>query len=108
MCALQAMEQKQLQREAMQRLNMMIDELRNSQNADLSAKNLGDEGCIFISEGFAFNDRCAAPAVHLTMLCSILQKPACKWRLPLLHHIAQHSPRRQRKPQRHSSKLDVA
>ena len=53
----QAMEQKQLQKEAVQRLNVMIDELRNSQNADLSAKNLGEEGCIFISEGFAFNDR---------------------------------------------------
>ena len=57
---LQAMEQKQLQKEAVQRLNVMIDELRNSQNADLSAKNLGEEGCIFISEGFAFNDRSAA------------------------------------------------
>lgn len=54
------MEQKQLQKEAVQRLNVMIDELRNSQNADLSAKNLGEEGCIFISEGFAFNDRCAS------------------------------------------------
>lgn len=56
------MEQKQLQKEAVQRLNVMIDELRNSQNADLSAKNLGEEGCIFISEGFAFNDRSAPPS----------------------------------------------
>jgi len=102
------MEQKQLQREAMQRLNMMIDELRNSQNADLSAKNLGDEGCIYISEGFAFNDRCAAPAVHLTMLPAMLQDPAFKWRLPLLLHLARHSSRRHRKPQSNSSVWDVA
>ena len=51
------MENKQLQKEAQQRLNVMVDELRNSQNADLSAKNLGEEGCIYISEGLAFNDR---------------------------------------------------
>ena len=55
----QALETKQLQKEAAQRLNVMIDELRNSQNADLSAKNLGDEGCGYIAEGLAFNDRCA-------------------------------------------------
>ncbi|CAK0782497.1 hypothetical protein CVIRNUC_005717 [Coccomyxa viridis] len=54
------MEQKQFQKEAAQRLNVMVDELRNSQNADLSAKNLGEEGCIYISEGLAFNDRCQA------------------------------------------------
>ena len=54
----QALETKQLQKEAAQRLNVMIDELRNSQNADLSAKNLGDEGCGYIAEGLAFNDRC--------------------------------------------------
>ena len=55
----QALETKQLQKEAAQRLNVMIDELRNSQNADLSAKNLGDEGTGYIAEGLAFNDRCA-------------------------------------------------
>lgn len=55
--AAQVMETKQLQKEAAQRLNVMVDELRNSQNADLSAKNLGEEGCIYISEGLAFNDR---------------------------------------------------
>ena len=54
---MQAMENKQLKKEAQQRLNVMVDELRNSQNADLSAKNLGEEGCIYISEGLAFNDR---------------------------------------------------
>ena len=54
---LQVMEQKQFQKEAAQRLNVMVDELRNSHNADLSAKNLGEEGCIYISEGLAFNDR---------------------------------------------------
>ena len=55
--AVQVIEQKQLQKEAAQRLNVMVDELRNSQNADLSAKNLGEEGRMYISEGLAFNDR---------------------------------------------------
>lgn len=65
------MEQKQLQKEAAQRLNVMVDELRNSQNADLSAKNLGEEGCIYISEGLAFNDRWSRTSVwtpHDTLL----------------------------------------
>ena len=53
----QALEAKQLQKEAAQRLNVMIDELRNAANADLSAKNLGDEGTAYIAEGLAFNDR---------------------------------------------------
>ena len=50
----QVMEQKQLQKEAAQRLNVMVDELRNSQNADLSAKNLGEEGCIYHFRGPCF------------------------------------------------------
>ena len=57
MCMPQALEAKQLQKEAAQRLNVMIDELRNAANADLSAKNLGDEGTAYIAEGLAFNDR---------------------------------------------------
>ena len=62
----QVMEQKQLQKEAAQRLNVMVDELRNSQNADLSAKNLGEEGCVYISEGLAFNDRQAHRSVIIS------------------------------------------
>ena len=53
------MEAKQLQKESMGRLNVMMDELRNSPSADHSAKNLGNEGTAYISEALAFNDRCA-------------------------------------------------
>jgi hypothetical protein len=54
---MQVMEQKQLQREATQRLNEMMDELRVGPSVDLSAKNLGDEGCAYVIEALAFNDR---------------------------------------------------
>ena len=73
----QALEAKQLQKEAAQRLNVMIDELRNSANADLSAKNLGDEGTAYISEGLAFNDRRAC--MDLIWMHTFL---ACKPSLP--------------------------
>lgn len=35
-------------------------QIRSSASADLSAKNLGEEGCQYIAEAFAFNDRCKA------------------------------------------------
>ncbi len=57
----QAMETKQLQKEAMGRLGVMMDELRNSPSADLSAKNLGEEGTAYVAEALAFNDRCGGP-----------------------------------------------
>ena len=58
--AVQVMQTKQLQRESQARLNGFVDELRGSAGVDLSAKNLGEEGTQYISEGLAFNDRCAA------------------------------------------------
>ena len=54
------MQTKQLQRESQVRLSGFIDDLRSSGGVDLSAKNLGEEGTQYISEGLAFNDRCAA------------------------------------------------
>lgn len=55
---LQSLTHKQLQREATTRLNEFMDILRNQPSADLSAKNLGEEGCAYIAEALAFNDRC--------------------------------------------------
>lgn len=55
----QGVETVRLQREASAHLNTMVDELRNSQNANLSAKNLGNEGTAYVVEGLAFNDRYA-------------------------------------------------
>lgn len=63
------METKQLQKEAMGRLNVMMDELRNSPSADLSAKNLGEEGAAYIAEALAFNDRCACAPRALARAC---------------------------------------
>ena len=54
---LQTLDHRTLQREATQRLNEFADILRNSTNASLSAKNLGDEGAAYVVEGLAFNDR---------------------------------------------------
>ena len=53
----QAMEQKQLQKESMGRLNEMRSMLQNNVVADVSAKNLGEEGCAYIADALAFNDR---------------------------------------------------
>ena len=53
------MERGQLQKESAARLNEMMDELRNAPSADLAAKNLGEEGCAYIAEALAFNDRSA-------------------------------------------------
>ena len=55
---LQALDQRKLQKESTERLNGFMEELRNDVSAELSAKNLGDEGCAYIAEGLAFNDRC--------------------------------------------------
>lgn len=56
------MQTKQLQRESQARLNGFVDELRGNAGVDLSAKNLGEEGTQYISEGLAFNDKCDAQA----------------------------------------------
>ena len=57
-CLPQGVQQVQLQREASQRLNALMDEMRNSPRADMSAKNLGNEGAAFIVEALAFNSMC--------------------------------------------------
>ena len=63
MACLQGVQKVQLQREAGQRLNALMDEMRNSPKADLSAKNLGNEGAAYVSEALAFNTTyvCDAP-----------------------------------------------
>jgi len=57
---MQFAEAKQLQRESAQRLNGFMDELRGGGKVDLSAKNLGEEGCAYVVEALAFNDRWVA------------------------------------------------
>ena len=58
----QAREGAQLQKESAQRLQGFMDELRGGGPVDLSAKNLGEEGCAFVVEALAFNDRWALPS----------------------------------------------
>ena len=55
---MQKLTHKQLQREATQRLNEFMGQIRNQSSVDLSAKNLGEEGCSYVAEALAFNDRC--------------------------------------------------
>lgn len=64
---MQKLTHKQLQREATQRLNEFMGQIRNQPSVDLSAKNLGEEGCSYVAEALAFNDRCTRPA-H--MICT--------------------------------------
>ena len=61
------MERGQLQKESAARLNEMMDEIRNAPSADLAAKNLGEEGCAYIAEALAFNDRsvCLEPGARI-------------------------------------------
>lgn len=88
----QVMEQRQLQKESMQRLNSFMEQvrmlfartthtqsppqIRSSPSADLSAKNLGEEGCQYIAEAFAFNDRCKAADLGKNGIGA--QTPACR------------------------------
>lgn len=55
-----AMEQRQLARESQQRLSEFMAQLRNQTTADLSAKNLGDDGFAYIVDSLSFNERCVA------------------------------------------------
>ena len=55
---MQKLTHKQLQREATQRLNEFMGQIRNQTSVDVSAKNLGEEGCAYVVEALAFNDRC--------------------------------------------------
>lgn len=54
------MSQRGLARESQQRLADYMSILRGSQTADLSAKNLGDEGFAYIIDALAFNEVCLA------------------------------------------------
>ena len=54
---MQKLSHKQLQREATQRLNEFMGQIRNQTSVDVSAKNLGEEGCAYVVEALAFNDR---------------------------------------------------
>ncbi len=57
---LEGLHHKKLQKEAVSRLNELSSMLQNQTTADLSAKNLGDEGCAYVVEALAFNSRCLA------------------------------------------------
>ena len=48
-----------LQKEAQERLQGFMQQLRGSHAADLSGKRLQDEGLCYICEAIAFNDRWA-------------------------------------------------
>jgi len=37
-----------------------MGQIRNQSSVDLSAKNLGEEGCAYVAEALAFNDRCSS------------------------------------------------
>lgn len=56
----QGMNTKKLQREAASRLNEMSSLIQNSPTADLSARNLGDEGTAYVVDALAFNTVCLA------------------------------------------------
>lgn len=51
------MQDRQLARESQQRLAEFMAQLRNQSSADLSAKNLGDEGFAYIVDSLSFNER---------------------------------------------------
>eukprot|EP00884_Botryococcus_braunii_P001809 jgi/Botrbrau1/11629/Bobra.0209s0020.1 len=75
-----AMEHKKLQKEAEVRLSGLMTDLRTSEVADLSAKNLGEEGFAYVCEALAFNDRCKSVdfskngigVMGTTRLCEVL------------------------------------
>ena len=68
----QSIQSRGLAKEAQQRLNEFMDVLRNMATADLSAKNLGDEGFAYVVDALSFNDRCAGLGV---CVCA----RACGW-----------------------------
>ena len=58
MCAVrQALDHRKLQRESTERLNGFMEELRSEASANLSAKNLGNEGTAYVADALAYNDR---------------------------------------------------
>ncbi|KAL4856961.1 DIS3-like exonuclease 2 [Chlorella vulgaris] len=56
----QTIQSRGLAKEAQTRLNEFMSTLRNMSTADLSAKNLGDEGFAYVVDALSFNDRCVA------------------------------------------------
>lgn len=88
------MKAKQIQRDAAARLNELSSLLQNSQHADLSAKNLGDEGTAYVIEALAFNTSCMVADlsnngighVGIAQLCEVL--PTCA-----LQHLNLHTNR---------------
>eukprot|EP00798_Chlamydomonas_sp_ICE-L_P019001 gene19001-25585_t len=76
-----AVEQKQLQKSAVARLNDFSDRFRNQPSVDLSALNLGEEGSAYVVEGLAFNLTCQAVDLSkngigkmgVGALCQVLQ-----------------------------------
>jgi hypothetical protein len=55
---LQGLDQRKLQREATDRLNEFAESFKNL-TANLSGKNLGEEGAAYLAENLTFNDRYA-------------------------------------------------
>ena len=65
-----------LQKEAQERLQGFMQQLRGSQAADLSGKRLQDEGLCYICEAIAFNDRWAHGVVAgLGLASSAMARP---------------------------------
>lgn len=80
----EGMKAKKIQRDAAARLNELSSLLQNSQHADLSAKNLGDEGTAYVVEALAFNTSCMVADlsnngighVGIAQLCEVLPTSA--------------------------------
>lgn len=88
----EGMKAKSIQRDAASRLNELSSLLQNSQHADLSAKNLGDEGTAYVIEALAFNNTCMVADLSnngighdgIAQLCEVL--PTCS-----LQHLNLHT-----------------
>jgi hypothetical protein len=88
----EGMKAKKIQRDAASRLNELSSLLQNSQHADLSAKNLGDEGTAYVIEALAFNNTCMVADLSnngighdgIAQLCEVL--PTCA-----LQHLNLHT-----------------
>ena len=53
---MQKLTHKQIQREGTQRLNEFMGQIRNQTCVDVSAKNLGEEGCAYVVEASTIGD----------------------------------------------------
>ena len=89
---MQKLTHKQLQREATQRLAEFMGQIRNQSSVDLSAKNLGEEGCAYVAEALAFNDRCSSQSKCITRhseTCWMDHAVCMHACMATLHHHAQ-------------------